>query len=111
MKQFFTRLALVISALLPLMSQAQFTPDPTHVYRIVNRQTQLAMTMSGTDEGEHAYQAALPKTYEQNAGQEWMFEAHSSGTSFHIKNRNSRLYLGLADYLSPNAGILGQYYV
>jgi hypothetical protein len=110
MRQLLTCFALVVSALLPLVSQAQFTPDPTHVYRIVSRKTQLAIAINGNGEGIRAYQAALPQTYEQSASQEWSFEVTSTG-NFHIKNRNSSLYLGLADYLFQSGSIYNQYYL
>jgi hypothetical protein len=109
MKHFFTCLALVISALLPLVSQAQFTPDPTHVYRIVSRRTQLALGTYNTDEGARVYQGPLLNNYLQQAGQEWSFEVNAAG-NFHIKNRNSGLYLGLADYLFQSGAIYNQYY-
>lgn len=85
---YIRKLCLLLGLAVPTVCAAQFTPDPTHVYKIVNRASNQVLEVGGDDRyqvGHHINEWG----YWGGAHQQWKFASTGNGNYFTISNRNS----------------------
>jgi hypothetical protein len=85
---YIRKLCLLLGLAVPTVCAAQFTPDPTHVYKIVNRASKQVLEVGG-DERYRVGHFINEWGYWGGAHQQWKFASTGNGDYFTIINRNS----------------------